>query len=170
MSVAKLTIEDAREKLRFCNSYTRMEALIALAPVMANSDWLRVLGEEWTGCDNIAQYRRQLRRMLPSQGPAIEMMEPSELEAFSALPEKITVYRGCGPHNMLGASWSLDRAVAVRFVTLHRYRVERPLLVTAIVAKSRVVAVKLDREESEVITFAARRVRVEAANVEGLQS
>ncbi len=42
-----------------------------------------------------------------------------------------------------------------------RYRAERPLLVTASVLKRRVLAIKLDRDEAEIITFAARRTAVE---------
>ena len=48
--------------------------------------------------------------------------------------------------------------VARGFVKLARYRVPDPVLVTAIVRKQDVLAIKLDRQEEEVITFKARRV------------
>jgi hypothetical protein len=53
--------------------------------------------------------------------------------------------------------------VALWCVGLHRYRQAEPLLVTATVPRDRVLAVKLDRNEAEVVTFDARRVAVEPA-------
>jgi hypothetical protein len=71
------------------------------------------------------------------------------------LPEEFRVYRGCAEFNKAGVCWSLDREVAAKFPFLLRYCVENPLLISATVQKSSVLAVKLDREEAEVITFAA---------------
>ncbi len=88
-------------------------------------------------------------------------MEPAEADAYKALPDRWTVFRGCGETNLLGASWSLERETAARFPLLNRYRQARPLLVTATVRKAHVLAVKLDRQEAEIITFRARRVAVE---------
>lgn len=53
--------------------------------------------------------------------------------------------------------------MALWCVGLHRYRQAEPLLVTATVPRDRVLAVKLDRNEAEVVTFDARRVAVEPA-------
>jgi len=102
-----------------------------------------------------------LRRLLPPSGPVLEMMDSAELVAYRSLPARLTVFRGCGEINMLGASWSLDRDVAARFPTLNRYRQTAPLLVTATVRRDRVLALKLDRDESEIITFHARRTAIE---------
>ena len=67
---------------------------------------------------------------------------------------------------MLGASWSLDRDVAARFSFLSRYLaaqpLAQPLLLTATVAKENVLAVKLGRDEAEIVTFSARRQRVDS--------
>lgn len=162
---ALLSLEDARHALRYCDSYSRMETLVELGFAMDDASWHVVLGEEWSCCDNIGQYRQMLRRMLPAEGPVPAMMTPAERAAYDALPERLTVYRGCGEVNMRGASWSLSRDVAARFPLLLRYRQARPLLVTATVPRRRVLAVKLDRNEAEVITFAARRVSIEALGV-----
>ena len=89
------------------------------------------------------------------------MMDSAELVAYRSLPARLTVFRGCGEINMLGASWSLDRDVAARFLTLNRYRQTAPLLVTATLRRDRVLALKLDRDESEIITFHARRTAIE---------
>ena len=42
----------------------------------------------------------------------MEMMDDREQAVFEALPDKIKIYRGCGLHNRLGASWSIDKSVA----------------------------------------------------------
>ncbi len=62
---------------------------------------------------------------------------------------------------MNGLSWSLCPEIASKFPTLNKYRPtkgHRPLLVTGEVAKRRVIAVKLDRKEREIITLHARPV------------
>jgi len=157
------TIKQGRERLSFCCSYSRLDELLSLFREMTYPDWLTVCGENWSGCDNIGAARLLLRQLLPARGPVAPMMATPECMAWEALPERLTIYRGCGPSNMLGASWSLSREVAARFPFLNRYRQDEPLLVTATVRKDRVLALKLDREEAEVVTFDARRVAVEPA-------
>ena len=157
----RLSLDEARRRLRFADSYSRMDDVIELCFAMQTTDWYTLLGEEWTGCDNIGLYRLALQKLVPSTGPVAEMMSLEERSAYDSLPDRLTLYRGCGHINKLGASWSLDRTVAARFPYLNRYRQKRPILVTAEVSKAKVLAVKLDRAEVEVITFAARRKSVE---------
>ncbi len=158
-------MQAARERLRLCNSYNRLETLIGLAGffdglILEPSEWLQLLGEEWESCDNIAQWSDAL-----ADTPFAEladapddwrhhMMTPDELEAFEALPQLVTVWRGCYAHNKRGLSWSLDRDVAQRFPLLHRYRHDgQPLLIRAEVAREQILALKLDRQEAEVIAI-----------------
>ena len=82
-------------------------------------------------------------------------MTAEELAVWNALPDVVNVYRGCGADNIHGACWSLSKEVAAGFAQLNRYQVAEPLLVAATVAKADVLAVKLDREEAEVITLRA---------------
>lgn len=166
MSAALIDITEARRRLRFCDSYSRMEVLIEIGAMMRAADWHLVLGQEWSCCDNIGQYRLQLRRMLPKQGPVMSMMDSNERARYDELPDVITVYRGCGPGNLRGASWSLDRDVAARFPFLNRYRAFMPVVITATVRKHSVLALKLDRDEAEIITFGARRKSIELLKVE----
>lgn len=155
------SLEEADAYMLRCDSYSRLPELLDLAPRMERGDWLRVLGNHWSGCDNIGPHRLRLRRLLPREGPVPELMTPEEAAAYADLPDRLTVYRGCGLVNIRGASWSLDRDTAARFPFLNRYRQDRPLLVTATVRKARILALKIDRDESEIITFHARRVEVE---------
>ena len=160
-----MTLEEARAKTKFCSSDTKLPSLLNLWGVMDLHDWRTLLGEEWTMCDNVWAYRKCLKRAMfltCTPQTCLEMMTPRECEALAALPEHVTVYRGCGPKNVIGCCWSLDRDTAESFPTLVRYRQEDPLLVTATVRRDRIVALKLNRSEREVITFNARRVSVES--------
>lgn len=159
----------ASSRLSWCDSYSRAEALVELAFQLPDAQWHRVLGKNWSTCDNLGVYRTRLRKLLPDTGPVRPMMTPDEQAAYDALPEQVTIYRGCGPVNKQGASWSLDRRVAERFPFLMRYRTPRPLLITATVRKSQVLALKLDRGEAEVITFGAQVLSVEPATQPGVQ-
>jgi hypothetical protein len=91
------------------------------------------------------------------------MMSPDERESWRGLPARVTIYRGCSAVNAAGLSWSLDPKIAAKFPTYARYKPPkgcRAQLVTATVARNRIVAVKLGREEDEVITCSARPVAV----------
>lgn len=88
-------------------------------------------------------------------------MTAAERAAYDALPSRVTIYRGCGDHNIFGTSWTLDESIARQFPFFHRYRVADPLLVTAQVNKRAILALKQDRDEQEVITFGARWIKIE---------
>lgn len=149
---------------RNTDSYTRLEAIVDLRPALANAEWLRLLGEHWSSCDNIWDYRLELKAYLGIVGPLKELMNDDESKAFEALPEVVTCYRGCSAWMLFGASWSLDRAIANAFPYKMRYKATNPVLITASVKKHRILAVKLDRGEQELITFSARRLKVEPAD------
>lgn len=156
-----MRVNEARKALLLADSYSRMEVLIALRSELRGDAWLRLVGEFWSMCDNIGAHRLVMRRLLPQHGPVPQLMTAAERSAWDKLPPLVTLYRGCGPRNMLGASWSTERSVAARFPTLHRYWQEEPMLVEARTSKRHCLGVKLDRGESEVITFRARRISVE---------
>ena len=156
----------ARERLRFCNSYIRLETLVELAGIFDGhllelAEWLRLLGEEWSVCDNIWQWSDALLDGTPFadlyEAPDLwrhHMMEPDELEAYKALPQLVTVWRGCYANNKRGLSWSLSRDVAAQFPLNHRYHQDgQPLLIRAEVARDQILALKLDRSEAEVIAI-----------------
>lgn len=156
-----MTLEEARnsDEIRFANSYTRLGAVLRLENNLSRSDFLRLLGEHWTGCDNIRAYRKDLRRILGKFGPLREMMNEVENAAYDNLRGNssniVTIYRGCNRLNQNGISWTVNKDTAKRFPFLNRYRCANPRVVTATVLKEQILAVKLDRTEEEVITFAA---------------
>jgi hypothetical protein len=152
-----MTLAEGREALKFCNSYNRLPTLLDLQWSVSAADWLRLLGDEWSSCDNVGQCLDDLEEsplasLSPGDPDRRFLMNESELGVFDALPEEVTIWRGCYASNKWGLSWSLDRQAASRFPLLHRYKQERqPLLVKARIAKADVLMLKLDRNEAEVV-------------------
>jgi hypothetical protein len=173
------TLDEARYYIwRFCDNYSRLQAVLDLGISSFKNDNLRrrlgipldyddsltLLGEAWTSCDNIRHYQRDLRDRLGTRGPLRQMMSPEENEAYDALPDSVRCYRGCDRSVLTGACWTLDKVVANMFPFLQRYRAPSPVVVTARVRKNNILALKLDRGESEIVTFSARRLKVEPAD------
>jgi hypothetical protein len=147
-----------RKAMIWANSYERLPLLLDWSADVPSADWLRVLGEEWDGFDNIGHHADQLLDTFFSHvyhdGLVVEMMDDAEREAFAQLPDVLTIYRGCYAVNKWGFSWSLDRDIAERFPFTNRYGGEgRPLLVKASIHKSKVIALKLSRGEAEIVAF-----------------
>lgn len=131
-----------------CNSYEKMHALMYLHGELDFSEWLKLLGEFWQSCDNIGVYAGDLlwiiREWLDEPHSTIpELMDNDDPAAYDALPDQITIFRGCGPLNKGGHSWSLDRDVAARFPFLARYATDSPMLLTATISKCRAAAMKV---------------------------
>ncbi len=156
-----LTLAQAREHLQFCGSFDRLPTLCSIAPLLEWSDFLTVLGEEWQGCDNIAAYTNVDGELWDTPFSELVfapleyrswMMTPEERSALEALPEIVTVYRGCYANNKRGFSWSLSRSVAEKSPTLHRYsQPGQPLLIRGEVSRDKILALKIGRDEFEVI-------------------
>lgn len=70
---------------------------------------------------------------------------------YEALPTRVTLYRGCEAGRKYGVSWSTDRAVAERFAHGTRFPCLNPSMVKVQVHKEDILAVILDRNESEVL-------------------
>jgi hypothetical protein len=157
--LTKLTLDEAFNYLcRHFDSYTRLPALLELVDRMEDSDWVMLLGRLWSEFDNIGIHSDEILVEMDCQGWDMEslideLMSPEERVAFDALPEQITIYRGYGPLNIHGISWSLDRRTAEQFSFMARYRTPEPILVTATINKSSVAALKLDRGEQESSFF-----------------
>lgn len=149
-----MKISKARERLRWCDSYSRIPTLIELAPLLKPTHWFRLLGKEWEGCDNIGLYHAKLLPLLNEKKAVREMMTKKEWRAFRQLPTVIPVFRGAYFSNAKGLSWSTSNEVAMKFPFYYRYRQKGiPLLISATVRKENVIAVKLGRNELEIIAL-----------------
>jgi hypothetical protein len=152
------------EALKWANSYERLPILLTFRRRVPPEVWLQALGDEWIHMDNVGRLLRALRNSplgdRIESGPVLEMMTPEELLAFAALPDPVPIYRGCYRRNRRGISWSTSREVAATFPAYQRYwGPGQPLLIEATVAKQGVLAVKLGRDECEVITLLAQPLR-----------
>ena len=162
-----ITLAEGREAVYFCNSFTRLPNIIDLAWDLKFEDWLTLLGEQWEACDNISECVDALwETPFPEliKNPLVyrnAMMTAAERSALSNLPDTVTIYRGCYAHNKGGLSWTLSREIAERFPLTHRYHADgQPLLVRAAVNRDRIVAVKLDRGEEEVIAWMPKIITI----------
>ena len=143
----------------WANSYGRLPVLLNLAPSNGCGDemwntWFSVLGDQWSVCDNIGVHKASLYRlMVKHRHRWPEMMTDEERAILADLPGTVTVFRGCGPKNKFGLSWSLSREVAERFPFSNRYRTTEPRILSARVPKKRIVGIKTDRNEDEAIAL-----------------
>lgn len=169
----KITYEQAQNYLTSCDSYSRLPTILRMAERMDERDLFRVLGEVWSLCDNISEWADELFyqafRSWPPKGAYRDMMTPDEQAAYDALPDYVTIYRGCYKANKWGLSWSLSKEIAEKFPIYHRYRQEgQPLVVTARAKKRNIIAIKLDRNESEIITWRPKHLSTHFIKVSNL--
>lgn len=162
----ELDLASARERLKFCGSFERMPWLLEIAWHLSPPEWLTLLGELWEVCDNVGHYKEELVFDTPFSdlidSPVDlrgNMMGEEECVALAALPEVITIWRGCYASNKWGLSWSLEKDMAAKFPTLLRYRqAGQPLLVKAEIRRDDVLALKLGRGESEIVAIKPKHV------------
>lgn len=140
---------------------SKMRELWRSCPKPTRTEWFRLLGENWTGFDDIAAWRAPLTKLFKSatRSYIAAMMNPEEIQAWKNLPEKIPAFRGCSSLSSKGFSYSLDRAVAERFPTLNRYNTATPTLISALIPK-RFAVVKIDRNESEIIAVRPDKITI----------
>jgi len=168
-------LEDVRKQILLnSNSRNRMDKLLDYCPllkpyglgkrIIRYGQWLRLLGENWTSCDVISPYGRTLRSVLGVNGPIREMMNEEENAAYDKLPDTVPVYRGCDLAEKRGLCWSLDEEVANAFPFQTRFKANGPVVIRARAKKNRILAIKLDRNETEIIAFSPRVSKVKAAD------
>ena len=93
-------LDEAREWIwTNLGSHEKMVAVMYLRSEadMTFRDWLKLLGEVWTCCDNIGLYQEEILQELDEYldeplGVIPELMDSEEIKAFKALPENITIY------------------------------------------------------------------------------
>lgn len=177
---AELLAEARQHIQRHSNSKNRMDMLLDYCPhlrpyglgdkIIRYKHWLQLLGDNWTGCDIVTPYAKVLKRVLGVDGPLSSMMDRAENAAYNALPEVVTVYRGCDADSPSWVCWSLHEPVANSFPFLRRFRAETPVVISVRAKMSRILAVKLSRNEAEVITFSTRSISVKLADEQAAQA
>jgi len=148
------SFEDAREWIYlYSNSYSRLGDVFNIKVQVSPDDFLKLLGEFWPMIDNFFEYKEDLKKVLPLT-MCSQLMSVNELNYLKNIESEVSIYR-CAEKglNEDGLSWTLDKNIAKEFAKYNRYEKSEPILLSAKVAKTNIVAIKLDRNEFEVITF-----------------
>lgn len=139
----------------------RMEFVAARRSQMTRATYWSVLRYVLTDTENQWEYKRIMPMLIAPQNAADlrlrdeHLMDAGERDRLAALPDVVTVYRGCRAHNRTGWSWTTDYEKAVWFAR----RFHRPGIIRAgRVRKYSIVAVFDGRNESEVLVH-PRHVR-----------
>lgn len=107
----------------------------------------------WTTSENLNEdddYITSLVEYGVGLGSPLLGLEDSEREALEAMPDFITVYRGCGSWNELGWSWTTDREKA-RWFAKRAFGPPERLVQRVTVHKKDVLAYLTGRNESEIV-------------------
>lgn len=166
LSEAWVSYAKAAELMTLCNIhyYELMEILMDLSMRMNHTEFLHLLGEWWTRCDTIGYYQSDLEDYVFSNWKEYrerfrKMMTGMEQTAYDALPESVTIYRGCYKSNKQGLSWTLSRELAGKYPFFLPYRQQgQPLLLTAKVDKEDIIALKHSHGEATIITTRPKQI------------
>jgi len=97
----------------------RIAKVLELSPLMGDREYWQAVRFGWEISENCWQYRDDLPSLFhPTRrraGTRKHLMTPYERRVLSGLPGVVTIYRGCGPENVAGWSWTLSRRKAEWF-------------------------------------------------------
>jgi hypothetical protein len=152
---------EAKQAIIRCESTARLKTLLRYKNSVTMEEWLTLLGSNWQVCDDIWENCKELLTDSPvarRSGPIREMMTAQEYNELKLLisdeTSHIDIYRGCYANlNEDGICYSLDRKIATNILLKNRYyRPDcQPVLLWAMVCWEDVIALKLDRNEREII-------------------
>jgi hypothetical protein len=164
------TIADAIRAIRRwsaeTNSHERLAVVLELldAPSVPAAVFWPVLLSEWSSCDVTPATWLGTERLLDllrrhHAAPWVAYVEPDTgfpnndpRPFWAALPDILTVYRGCSRSRVAEIAWTTDRKVAEGFAHGHRFiRTPDPVMAIARIAKLHVFAAFVDRGESGVL-------------------
>lgn len=174
------------DALKYASSTTRLPAILKISPYLQGDELVRLLLEEWSGCDDVRPYRAEALEIFRAAARANG--GPIRSEDCSMPKGSLTIYRAAcraeaffasgrrKPRSRLGISWTTDRDRAVWFVgdRVHRaYRrrlgtdLGRPVLLTAEIDAGDILGIFDDRLEREVVVDPAklRRLSIETLPV-----
>lgn len=131
----------------------RLNAFVSYCSHLTPDEYWRNLGWIYSDSENLYQNRSEWRRVLSAGVPGREhMMCGEERAELAAMPERLTVYRGCSVKDHSGFSWTLERSVAEWFARRFK-REEGMVVLTATVDRGDVIAYLTGRNEAEVIAM-----------------
>jgi hypothetical protein len=155
-------LEKISKYLLTFDSYGRTRAMAYLMTLaMEGSRCLWRFLDSGNACDSPWPWRSILAselRRARAKVDLIDLLGPEATAYFAALPEIVSVWRGCQRGRERGLSWTTDRTIAEGFASGKRCINSEPTLVSAKIQKWHIFAVFLDRKESEIV-LDPRRLR-----------
>jgi hypothetical protein len=150
---AEDAIEAACEYLWMYDSHTRVGGMLALVEEAPSYVFWPVFLSMWPICDNNWDYRGWLLDVITAQQDlAVFYYDEEQRAAWDSLPASVKVYRGSSRERAAGISWTTCLDVAEKFVRGHRgIVVPDPVIATAHIDKTRILALITERRESEVL-------------------
>jgi hypothetical protein len=140
------------------SSEHRAPEMVALLDHATAKQFWTVFIANWHSCDDTWAVKDRLLCQLRKAAAGASVLphySAEQIAFFESLPEVVTVYRGCSRERVNGISWTINREVAKDFTRGHRgIYVPDPIIVTATVKKSEIMAVFVDRAEQEIICVA----------------
>ena len=157
-------VERINDLLYKYSSNDRLPVLLELTEGAPASVFWPVMFKAWTSCDDTWALRNRLLSALrhhAGKHSPIEFFSVDQHAAYSSLPLKCEVFRGCSRERVAGISWALDEEVARGFARGHRGIAPfAPVVVTATIRTEHIFGPILDRTESEVLLDPSRLTRL----------
>jgi hypothetical protein len=165
--VCEASMDQITNYLISFDSYSRTAALALLMSVTATErpeycirmflDFADMCDAPWSNRSVIADALRYARTGVDLAG----LLEPNERDLYMALPDLVSLWRGCEKGRERGLSWTLDRTVAEGFAQGKRCINRNPTLARAQIPKPHIFGVFLGRQEQEVAVDPRRLRRLE---------
>ncbi len=142
--------------MRYGGSTERPWLVLDLVDRMSPSVFWRVIHREWCGFDRIPHQQYAVCFSMFRPYWQAEFMLTEDAAQYEKLPDEIRIYRGQSIADPIGLSWTLEKTVAECFARGHRgLLVSNPVILEATVAKTDVAGFYQERQESEIVLFAA---------------
>lgn len=113
----------------------------------------------WSTCDAVDAVALSLLHLRFDRADlhGWEVLEGEDAIFYAGLPPNVTLYRGADGTREHGISWTTDLEIALSFANGHRgIAVPNPTVFTAMVDKSDIWSVSVERSESEVLVSPAK--------------
>ncbi len=130
----------------------RIPALGEIYHDLTSESFWYLFHEIWTNSESIFLHHQILNDMISEHWDIkrFDFLSDTELITYNKLKKKVQVWRGCCQHNVNGWSWTTERKTAEWFA--HRFSIgdAEPQLAVAIINKSDVIGLYMDRGEKEI--------------------
>lgn len=121
-ATAKIKYDIASRILSLASSFHRPQLLINMYGRVGGFDWEKLFANHWSSCDGCTAYASCFIEILGTANLSEirKNVSKEDMEAYNALPDMVTIYRGtidCNDINT-GISWTLDEKVATKFAQI----------------------------------------------------